>query len=102
MLDRVANTPTRHTFGEEATRGVLKEMLFLKFFGIFTGKHLCWSLFKKVPDHQACNFLKKRLQHRCFLVHIAKFLRTPLLKNICERLLLHLEVRLSRECTFII
>ena len=24
----------------------------------------------------ACNFIKKRLQHRCFLVNIAKFLKT--------------------------
>ena len=32
----------------------------LKNFAIFTGKHLCWSL-----------------QHRCFPVNIAKFLRTP-------------------------
>ena len=36
---------------------------------------------------QACNFLKKRLQHRCFPVNIVKFLRTSTL-NICERLLL--------------
>ena len=32
------------------------------------------------------NFIKKRLQHRCFPMNIAKFLRTPVLKNICERL----------------
>ena len=31
------------------------------------------------------NFIKKRLQHRCFSVSIAKFLRTPILKKICER-----------------
>ena len=37
-----------------------------------------------------CNFIRKRLQHRCFPVNIAKFLRKPILKNICERLLLHL------------
>ena len=29
---------------------------------------------------------KMRLQHRCFLVKFSKFLRTPILKNICERL----------------
>ena len=29
-----------------------------------------------------------RLQQRCFPVNIAKFLRTPIFKNICERLLL--------------
>ena len=34
----------------------------------------------------ACNFVKKRLQHRCFPLNYAKFLR-----NICKRLLLHYE-----------
>ena len=34
------------------------------------------------------NFIKERLQHRCFPVNNAKFLRTPILKSICERLLL--------------
>ena len=33
--------------------------------------------------------LIKRLQHRCFHVNIAKYLRTPVLKNICERLFEH-------------
>ena len=28
-----------------------------------------------------------RLQHRCILVNIAEFLRTAILKNICEQLL---------------
>ena len=49
----------------------------LKNFAILTGKHLSWSLFfDKVAGLQACNFIKK------------KFLRTPILKNICEQLLL--------------
>ena len=39
-----------------------------KNFAIFTKKH------------HACNFIEKRLQHRCFPVNIAKFLRTPILK----------------------
>ena len=34
------------------------------------------SVFKKVADPQACNFVKKRLHHRCYLVKSAKFLRT--------------------------
>ena len=33
-----------------------------------------------------------KLQHRCFLGNIAKFLRIPILKNICERLLLQVTV----------
>ena len=35
------------------------------------------------------NFIKKRLQHRCFPVKFAKYLRTPILKNIFEWLLLN-------------
>ena len=34
------------------------------------------SLLDKVVGIQACNFIKKRLQHRCFSVNIVKFLRT--------------------------
>ena len=53
------------------SKGVLKN------FANFTGKHMCWTL-----------FLKKRLQHRCFPVKFAKLLRTLVLKNTSEQLLL--------------
>ena len=33
---------------------------------------MCWSLFLI----KACNFVKKRVQHRCYLVKFAKYLRT--------------------------
>ena len=33
-------------------------------------------LFNKVAGAKTCNFIKKRLQHRCFPVKIAKFLIT--------------------------
>ena len=39
------------------------------------------SLFNKVAGPQASIFIKKRLQHRSFSVKLAKFLRTPFLKN---------------------
>ena len=32
----------------------------------------------------------RRFQHKYFLVNIVKFLRTPILKNICEELLLYI------------
>ena len=51
----------------------------LQNFATFTGKYMYWSLF-------LINFVKNRLQHKCFLVNIAKFLRIPTLKNICKRL----------------
>ena len=34
------------------------------------------SLLNKVADLKTCNFIKRRLQHRCFPVKFAKFLRT--------------------------
>ena len=57
----------------------------LKSFPNFIGKHLWCSLYLiKLP---ACNFIKKRLQHKCFPVNFGKLLKTPVLKNIRERLL---------------
>ena len=41
------------------------------------------SLFDNI---QVWNFVKKILQHWCFPMKYAKMLRTPILKNICERL----------------
>ena len=51
----------------------------LKYLAIFIRNHLCWSL-----------FLIKLFQHNCFPVNIAEVLRRPILKNICERLLLNI------------
>ena len=39
------------------------------------------SLFAKVAGPQAWNFIKKKIQHRCFTVKILKFLRAPFLQN---------------------
>ena len=51
----------------------------LKNFAIFTGKKTTLeSLFYKLAGLQAWNFFKKRLQHNCFSVKIAKFLRIAL------------------------
>ena len=43
------------------------------------------SAFNKIAGVQAYNFIKRRLQHRCFAVKIPKFLRTPILKNIWKK-----------------
>ena len=44
------------------------------------------------------NFVKKRLQHSCFAVKFAKYLRTPALKNICQRLLLYIREVVVQCC----
>ena len=69
----------------------------LKSFANFTGKHLFWSLFfNKVTGLRACSFIKKRLQHRCVPVKLAKFyehlfeeqLQTTADQMICNKILL--------------
>ena len=34
-------------------------------------------LLDKVAHHQACNFINKRLQRRCFTMNFAKLLKAP-------------------------
>ena len=48
------------------------------------------SLFNKLAGLKGCNLIKKRLEHRCFPVKFTNFLRTPILNNICKRLLLNI------------
>ena len=64
--------------------GVLKNL------AKFTGKHLHWSLFfNQVAgvsflmklQASACNYIKKRLQRRCFPLNFAKCLRTLFLQS---------------------
>ena len=53
----------------------------------------CWGL-------QACNFIKKRLQQRCFPVNIAKILRTAFFKEHLGRLLLRLTLSWRRPLSY--
>ena len=67
----------------------------LKNYTNFTRKHLCWSLFLI----KVYNFIK-RPQRRCLCVKFAKFLRTSILKNISERLLLETSCVKYCSCMF--
>ena len=44
---------------------------------MFSGKHLCWSILLKTLHRfsSATLLIRDYIQHRCFLVNIAKFLR---------------------------
>ena len=59
------------------------------------------SHFKKVAGLKACNFIKKRLQHRCFPVRFEKFLRTPFFtENLWWLLLItNWSLRISKDST---
>ena len=65
----------------------------LKTYIELTEKHLCWSLFLiKFQDFGLVNLFKKDGKTGvCFPVNLVKFLRTPILENICELLLLHIK-----------
>ena len=47
----------------------------LKNFTNFTGKNLCWSLFLINPE--GLQLYLKEIQHKCFPVQLAIFMRTP-------------------------
>ena len=57
----------------------------LKLRNIFRKTPVLGSLFNKVVGLQDCKYIKKRLQHRCFVRNLRKFLRKPLKPsvNVC-------------------
>ena len=66
-----------------------KTKVVLNIFEKLTEKRLSQSLFfNKVAEQRLETLLKERLWYSCFPMNLTKFLRTIILKNICERLLL--------------
>ena len=51
--------------------------VFKKFSNIHRKTPVLESLFNKVAGLKVCNFIKKRLQGRCFPVNVGKFFMTP-------------------------
>ena len=70
-----------------ATGDALQKSCSSKFNNIHRKTFVLESFLNKITGLQAYNFTKKRLQHTYFPVNIAKLLRTPILKNICEWLI---------------
>ena len=66
-----------HPLARSSHRKCFIKKTVLKNFAIFAGKHLCQSLYltklRPTTSLKACSFIKKRLQHRCFPMNIAKF-----------------------------
>ena len=54
-----------------------RSQMFFKIGVIKNFAYFSWSLFLIMCQGQAFNFVKKRLQNRCFPVKFAKFLKTP-------------------------
>ena len=77
--------------------GVLQDRFSSKFCNIHRKTAVLESLFTKVADLKSCNFIKERLQHRCFPVNVAQFLRIFFLWNssagwFCKSLIIFAEV----------
>ena len=58
------------------------QTFFPEIFWKFSGQ-LFFRTSLKRSSMKACNFIKKRLQHRYFSVNVDKLLRTPILENSC-------------------
>ena len=56
----------------------------------YSQENICVGAYFLIKLMKVCNCIKKRLQRSWFHVNIEKFLGTPILKNICERLLLQI------------
>ena len=62
-----------HVFYTEATvHGYFSKQVFLKLCNVHRKKPVFNSFFNKVEGFQGCNFMKKKVQDRCFPVPIMK------------------------------
>ena len=66
-----------HQHQKRPFRRCSSKKVFLKILQISQEILVLESLFNKVAGHKAGNFIKKRLQHRCFPVKFVKILRLP-------------------------
>ena len=78
-MDKICDQKSADIFLEATARLVLWKKF--KNLAKFGGKDLCHSLFIKVVGLRSGTLRKKRLQHSCFSVNIAKYLSTVFLQN---------------------
>ena len=95
----------QYVYFQKQSFGYVLQIGVLKNFANFTGKHLCWSLFliKLQAGLKSCNFIKKRIQGRCFPVNFAKFLKAPIFTKHLRWLLLYFaKLKLNLEKSYIL
>ena len=84
----VSQTKKMSQFQEQPPEVLYRKSCYWKFRNIHRKTPVLESVFNRLAGFKTCNFLKKRLRHRCFPVDIAKFLKTLILTKICEQLVL--------------
>ena len=79
----------RKDLGSQATvRRYSLKYVFIKWPNIHKKTPVLESLYNKFAGLKAFDFIKRKLQHRCFSVDTARFLRASFPQNTSERLLL--------------
>ena len=68
-----------------ATRGALQKSCSFKFRKLYRKTPVLESLFKKIADLQACNFILKRLHYKCYPLNFVAFRPVTLLKSLQQR-----------------
>ena len=93
----------KYAFFRSSHRRCYVKKAVLKNFAVFIGKYLCLSpsLIKSLIKSSGLQEYQKGLRNRCFHVNIAKFLRTPTLKRICQQLLLIFSHRKSYVAVYV-
>ena len=94
-------TAAVHYFQKRPPQVLCKKMCSLKVRKYHRKIPVLESVFNKVAGVTACNFITKKVKHRCFPVKFTKFLRIPILNNISKRLLLYLHYNSHIIFTFI-
>ena len=84
----VSQTKKLSQFQKQPPDALYRKICSSEFRNIHRKTPVLESSFIRLAGFKTRNFLKKRLQHRCFPVDIGKFLRTLILLKICEQLLL--------------
>ena len=93
-------TSLKKILQKQSSGSILEKRCSQKFRQIHRKTPVSQSFFKKSCRSQACNFIKKTLQHMCFPVNLAKFLRTPFFIEHLRWLLLILQWVKSRTRMF--
>ena len=94
ILTANINKILRKYFGSSQLSDLLCKKGVLNNLTNFTGKHLCWSHFLTKLQAWRSELYRKEAPTQVLSCDICKILKRPILKNICERLLLILQEEL--------
>ena len=90
FTEKILNRNLHFLWSEADVGGILFKIILQKFRKIHRKALVSQSLSWQICKPQTCNFIRKRLQHKCFLVNFAKFLITLFLQNTSGQLITYI------------